>query len=171
MEKIKKLYLNENIELKEKINFKTASLEDLENVLHLSEKMLNFHINLDPYYGIYSKYEDHREYYSDQLKKEDVLYIIAKNEKNKIVGLASGYITEIPETEAPRIGNLVSNYVETEYQNQGIGSYLHNYRMKWFLENNVKFVEMNVDASNKKALDLWRKKGFKDYQIKLRKDL
>jgi ribosomal protein S18 acetylase RimI-like enzyme len=147
-----------------------ATIKDLDSILELSDQLLQFHNQLDSYYTIYSKYEDHQEYYKDQLTKKGTLYIVAEKDK-QIVGFASAYIISIPKTRAPKIGVLVANFVKKEFRGKGIGSALYQFRMKWFNKQKVQFVEMNVDARNKKALKLWKKFGFEDYQVKLKKKI
>jgi len=50
------------------IKIKKATVKDLDNILELSKLMMEFYHKIDPYYTIYSKYEDHREFYEGQLK-------------------------------------------------------------------------------------------------------
>lgn len=154
----------------DKIKIRKATSKDIEEVLEISKLLLDFHINLDPYYGIYTKYENHRKYYEAQLKKKNNIYVIAEYDK-KVVGLASGYIISIPNSKAPKIGVLVSNFVKKEYRHQGIGKMLLDYRIDWFKNKGVKFLETNVDARNKKGLPIWKKLGFKEYQIKFKKEI
>ena len=154
----------------EEIKIRKANLKDLNQILEISKLLLDFHNDLDSYYTIYTKYEDHKKYYNDQLKKKNVIYFVAEINK-EIVGLASGYIISIPKTKAPKIGVLVSNFVKDKFRNQGIGKKLLDARVEWFKKNGVTFLEMNVDTRNKKALSIWKKYGFKDYQIKLKKEI
>ena len=152
------------------LKIRKARKKDLESILCLGDKLVQFHNNFDPYYTVYSKYEDSREYYQEQLTKKDTLYVVAEVGGN-IVGFASCYIISIPKTKAPKIGVLVANFVQKEFRGKGVGTKLYNFRMNWFKKQKVSFVEMNVDARNKKALKLWKKFGFEDYQIKLKKKI
>ncbi len=153
------------------MQIRKATRNDLEGIVRLSEEMLDFHCSLDPYYGIYRAHEDSSEFYKGELQKKDRLYLVAENGNGGIVGFASASITSIPDTNAPSIGILITNFVSKPYRGKGIGTAFHEKRMAWFKEQNVKHVEMNVDARNVKALEIWKKIGFKEYQIKLKKDL
>jgi len=148
-----------------------ATLEDLDSVVTLSDMMVKFHADLDPYYAIYSKYEDAREYYKKQLTKEGTLFVVTENDDGEIVAYASAYIISIENTDAPKIGVLVANFVRDEFRGKGIGTAQHDFRMNWFKENGVTYAEMSVDARNAHALGLWKSKGFTEYQIKLKKEL
>lgn len=153
------------------MKIRKAQKKDIEQILVLSSELLDFHYNFDKYYKVYEKYEDHREYYLGQLKKKGTLYLVAENEKKEIVAFASGYIISMGKSKAPKIGVLVANFVRKDSRKKGIGSALFTSLLDWFKKNNIKYIEMSVDSKNKKALNLWRKNGFKDYQVKLKKDL
>lgn len=153
------------------MNIRKATQDDLESIVWLSEEMLDFHCSLDPYYGIYRAYEDSTEFYKEELQEEHKLYLVAENEGGDIVGFASASITSMPDTDAPSIGILVTNFVSEPYRGKGVGTAFHEKRMTWFREHNVKHVEMSVDVRNTKALEMWKKSGFEEYQIKLKKDL
>lgn len=153
------------------MKIRKATKKDLNDILQLADLMLDFHHKMDPYYKIYSKYEDPREFYEKHLKNKNVKYVVAEDDNHELVGFASASITSIPRTKAPKIGILITNFVRKEYRGKGVGTKFFKERMKWFKENGVKHVEMSVDIRNKKAIALWKKYGFKDYQVRLRKDL
>ncbi len=153
------------------MKIRKATTKDLDSILELSNEMMKFYSNLDDYYEIYSEYEDHKEYYKEQLKKKDTLYVVTEDDNKNIVGFASCYIISMPKTKAPKIGVLVTNFVRKQFRGNGAGTSMLDFRIDWLKKQKVKFLEMNVDARNESALKLWRKNGFVDYQIKLKKVL
>ena len=153
------------------IKIKKATIKDLNDVLELAGLMLDFHDEIDPYYTIYSKYEDHKEFYEGQLKKKNVRFVLAKNEDGEAIGLGQASIISIPKTRAPKIGKLTSVFVKEEYRKQKIGTKIFDSLMEWFKKENIKYVELHVDARNKKGLKMWKKLGFKDYQTNLKMEL
>jgi ribosomal protein S18 acetylase RimI-like enzyme len=153
------------------MKIRKATKKDLDGILELADLMLDFHYKMDSYYKIYSKYENPREFYESHLKKKNVRYVVAENTDGELIGFASASVTSIPRTKAPKVGALITNFVKKEYRGKGIGTKLFKDQMKWLKENNVKHVEMSVDVRNKKAIILWKKYGFEDYQVRLRKDL
>ena len=153
------------------IKIKKATVKDLDNILELSKLMMEFYHKIDPYYTIYSKYEDHREFYEGQLKKKNVRFVLAKNEDGEAVGFGQASIVSMPKTRAPKIGHLTSVFVKKEYRSKGVGKEIFKDIMNWFKKENVKYVELHVDARNKAGLNMWKKLGFKDYQINLKMEL
>jgi len=153
------------------MNVRKATPNDLEGIVKLGNKMLDFHCTFDPYYCIYREYDDINDFYKDELCKKDRFYIVAENDDCELVGFASASITSIPNTPTPVIGSLIASFVSEDYRRQGIGTEFYKKRMDWLKSHNVKHVEMSVDAHNKTALELWKKFGFKNYQYKLKLDL
>lgn len=62
-------------------------------------------------------------------------------------------------------------YVEEEYRNKGIGTSLIKEAIKIIKTKNYKYVDIGVMSNNKNALNLYKKIGFKDLKITLRKEL
>ena len=152
------------------MNITRASIENKQEVLALSAEMLAFHISLDSYYGIYSAYEDHEQFYTDQLKKPNVAFFLAQ-EAGQPVGIISGSVTEMEESDAPKIGRVISLFVVAEARGKGVGAALYEALLLWLKEKGVKHIEASVDHQNDQALEFWRHRGFGDYQIELRLDL
>jgi len=155
----------------ENIKIKKATIKDLDDIVGLAGLMLDFHESFDKYYTIYSKYEDHKEFYKNQLQKKNAQFLIAKDKNGEAVGFGQSSIISMPKTKAPKIGKLISIFVKPEYRDKKIGKVIFEQQMEWLKKNKVKYIEMHVDARNKKSLALWKKYGFKDYQINLKMDL
>lgn len=153
------------------IKIKKATVKDLDDILELAGLMLDFHHKLDKYYTIYSKYEDHKDFYKEMLSKKDTLFVLAKNEDGDTIGFGQASIISIPKTRAPKIGKLTSVFIKEEYRKQKVGTKIFNSLMYWFKKEKVKYVELHVDARNKKGLSMWKKLGFKDYQVNLKMEL
>ncbi len=143
----------------------------MDAIVGLAGLMLDYHCEMDKYYGIYSKYEDARKFYKDQLKSKNRRFIVAENEKKELVGFASGTVISIPKTRAPKIGTLIAVFVRKEYRGEKIGEKLFKEMLKWFKSEKVKHIETSVDARNKRSVKLWKRFGFGDYQLRLRMDI
>src|SRR3990167_3711162 len=150
-----------------KISIKKATKKDVNDILELANLMLDFHHRIDPYYTIYSKYEDSKEFYRKQLGRKGVRFVLVVDSSGKNIGFGHASITSIPKTRAPKLGKLIAIFVKKKYRNKGIGSKIFRDLMQWLEKSNVKHVELHVDSRNRKTILLWKKLGFKDYQINL----
>jgi ribosomal-protein-alanine acetyltransferase len=80
---------------------------------------------------------------------------------NKIVGFIMGLI----ETHGKvRGGHIFTIDVAAKHRRTGIGLKLLDELERFFLENGVKAVYLEVRADNKAALELYRKKGYSEIQ-------
>lgn len=152
------------------IKIRRATIEDIELILSFAERLQRFHTNLDPYYGVYDKYEDHRSFYGNELKNDERLYLIASISERD-VAFASASIIHIDDEDAPKIGYLIAIFVEEEFRGRGVGTLLYKKRMEWLREHNVAYVEMSVDVRNEKVLKMYEEKGFHKYKVHLVKEV
>lgn len=68
-------------------------------------------------------------------------------------------------------GYLADMYVLPEYRRQGIGSKLFDLAQRWFSENGITHVELNVLAKNLPGRSFWKSKGFEDRRLVLLKSI
>lgn len=98
------------------------------------------------------------EDYCEEIDREDSLVLIAKT-KNKTIGfLAARSTTE--ETDIFNIG------VSPKYQKLGIGGSLLNNLLERVRKTLVKSIWLEVRESNLEAIGFYRKKGFRQIQIR-----
>ena len=62
-------------------------------------------------------------------------------------------------------------FVIEEYRNQGIGKELLNEAIKRCKKLNAKYIDINVIKKNEVAVNMYKKLNFKEYEIKLRKEI
>lgn len=62
-------------------------------------------------------------------------------------------------------------YVLEQYRNQGIANKLLNAALEKCKEFNVKYVDIKVMTNNEIAMNIYKKLNFKEYELKLRKEI
>lgn len=62
-------------------------------------------------------------------------------------------------------------YVIEKYRNQGIANKLLNAALEKCKEFNVKYVDIKVMEKNKIAMNIYKKLNFKEFEVKLRKEI
>ncbi len=148
------------------IRIRKATKRDINTICLFAKKLQDFHTHIDPYYGIYDKFEDHRVFYEGELGNDERLYLIASVDE-KDVAFASASIIHIDDENAPKIGYLIAVYVEKDFRGKGIGTLLYEKRVGWLKEQGVSYIEMSVDVRNKKVLKRYKEKGFREYKVNL----
>lgn len=99
------------------------------------------------------------EILKEELNSQTSKYIVAKNLNNIIVGFA-GIKIILDEAE---IMNIVT---KKEERHQGIGKLLLNEIIKISKENNINLINLEVNAKNTIAINLYKKYNFKEVGLR-----
>ncbi|OJH48497.1 (30S ribosomal protein S18P)-alanine acetyltransferase [Methanohalophilus portucalensis FDF-1] len=101
-------------------------------------------------------FEDHDPYtYMNFYEMNPKGFLVAESGKN-ITGFVMGYRSSEQE------GRIFSLAVKKEFQKRGIGQALLQVIQRHFRNRNVRYVRLEVRASNKKARSLYSRMGFID---------
>ncbi len=148
-----------------------AEARDIPAIVDLARQMADLHHAIDPYYKSSAAYKTLEEDFSEELEDKDSALIVAE-EGRKIVGYFRGMIEPAPMYLTPKkIGIVYDLFVLPDSRRKGAGERLFVAAMDWFRDRNVKNIELNVDARNTVGVSFWKKRGFADYKIRMRKDL
>lgn len=109
---------------------------------------------------------------ADILKlKDDMVFVLEDTNTKNVVGQITGYIKHQKEVKVKDKGYLDSLYIIKEYRRKGGGHKLVKYLMKWFKESGIKYVDLDVDLINPKAVKFYSDCGFKKQMYKMIKKI
>jgi len=159
---------------------KEATLDDIPRIVDLWIEFMKEHDNLiinenpklkefevkDKNMG-----ESYKEFLKSHIESPDgIVFIVQENEE--IVGYALLFIKdEIPIYQNKKIGYASDLYVKKNFRNKGISSKLRDKALEWFKEKGMKFVAAPLHSDNKFAHSVYKKWGFFDYKIEMRKKI
>jgi ribosomal protein S18 acetylase RimI-like enzyme len=92
-------------------------------------------------------------------------------EDEHIVGYIFGYVEKIPDKKMTKAGHIGSFFVSNKYRRKGVGKELYNSLVDWFREQKCDHLEIDVHHGNTKTLSMYKRWGFKETLIKLKKKL
>ena len=96
---------------------------------------------------------------------------IAKNDE-EIIGYVYVKITSVDGGPMKYREALIDGlYIADNHRKQGISKVLMSTAEKWAKENDVKYLYVNVLEENSRAVNLYRKLNFNNFEIKLKKEL
>lgn len=103
------------------------------------------------------------------LKSKKVVLFIALDE-----GKAVGYIAGEIEKSHPiwvfkKVGYVFNLYIKPNYRRKGIGKELTKAILNWFKKRKIKWFKLHVYSNNLQAHSLYKKLGFRDFLIELKK--
>ena len=157
--------------MSDKITIREAEEKDFDGMMELNKESIDYHLNIDSYYKSSSEYEGLDDYMKEQLKDENVKILVAEG-GGEIIGRIVGVIIKpSPYARPERIGNIDEAYIKEKYRRMGIGKELFDRLLKWFKERGIKRLELSVDARNEIGVNAWRKFGFSDYRLNMKRDL
>jgi ribosomal protein S18 acetylase RimI-like enzyme len=101
--------------------------------------------------------------------KDHVLFVA---EDKKIVGLVFGWKENIhPIYKNEFVGYIADVVVNENYRGKGVGKKLVNALEKEFKKMGLKETKLLVLKNNKKVYSLWKKIGYEELYVEMRKDL
>lgn len=148
-----------------------ATKSDLSEIVKMATEMAELHHQLDAYYKPASQYQNLEDDLEKELGDKDGLMLVAED-GGKIVGYFRGSVEKAPDyASVKKIGVVYDLFVKPEHRKAGTGGKLMDAAMDWFNTKKVKNIELSVDARNAGAVNFWKKSGFLEYKLRLRKDL
>ena len=115
--------------------------------------------------------EKYLEFLKIDLEKQGRAVFIAV-EDGRIIGMIMGksYNT-ISISKYKRKGYISNLYVDKAYRKKGIGEKLIQHTLKWLKKQGVPHATVEIHIKNQAAINLHHKLGFRDYTIKLTKNI
>jgi len=154
-----------------KIKTRFATMEDLKDIQDLSHKLhikenKEFDATINKDYPIQKLGEI---YFKKRIKNDCALVAFVKEE---VAGYLVGAIHE------PEDYRNISNVAEAEnmlvlekYRSLGIGKQLFQEFIKWSQSKGAKRIRVVASAQNIKAIEFYKREGFKEYDLTLEKDI
>lgn len=107
------------------------------------------------------------DYFKNVIKnKNNILLVYEEN------GIIAGYIYLKAIKDEEQQGYLIDGlYVEEKYRNQRIATKLLEYSLSILSKKKISFVDINVLSKNTIAKKLYKKVGFEEYKIHMRKKI
>lgn len=149
-----------------------ASTEDLNELGSLFERYMEYHRQIDGYFSCKENISGlWKEHVKNILQDESQIVCCAV-----VGGKIAGYMTAEIRNRAPvykieRVGLIGDAYVLPEHRRKRIFTRLLEKVLDWMREKEVEYVEHPVASRNKVGLKVWRRSGFEDSLVFMRKKI
>jgi len=90
---------------------------------------------------------------------------------SRIVGYIIGFIKTDKFKKLKSIGHIQSFFVSQKYREKNLGKNLYNKLIKWFKKKKCDCLELDVFEGNNKTISMYRKWGFKENSVQMKKKL
>ena len=154
------------------IILRNATLQDLPIIQHVNNLLFEYETEngFDNYISNWALGEESAEYFSELIQNQFV--IIAETEKEPVGYLAGSiYQDNTYSYYEGKTAELENMLVVEKYRKFGIGSKLVNAFLKWCKDNSARRVLVTATIGNETAISFYKKNGFKELNITLKKEL
>jgi ribosomal protein S18 acetylase RimI-like enzyme len=94
--------------------------------------------------------------------------IVVAELDGKLVGFVAGRVRTLPPYfGSATIGAISEVFVSDEYRSRGIGERLLNFGLKWFVDQGVSRVELQVVAGNPGGIKFYRRLGWREELLQM----
>jgi GNAT superfamily N-acetyltransferase len=147
-----------------------AKIKDLKDIMKLDEKLFNYDYIFDKTLNL-SWSSKNKNYYKKRILGKDSLVLIVKFE-NEIIGFLTATIEKGDDwRKIKRIAELESMLIESKYRGKGIGTVLIKEFFKWARLKGIKRAMVTASYENKKAIEIYKRNNFKEYDLILEADI
>ncbi len=155
-----------------KLIVRKARRDDLGQIVNLWIEQGKFHAHLDPLHARNPRSRPSIvKYVRSSLYSSRALLLVAED-KGRVVGFACAHLCMRPPVFKVRpFGYIDDAYLIPAYRHKGIVKlFLLEYN-RWFKKKKITFVELSVLMKNQIGRNAWKKHGFKDSIMRMRKKL
>lgn len=155
------------------IDIRKATIADLQTIQRLNQKLCtkenaDFDCTVNPNFP---NTQGGENYFRKSIQDDNYIALIAENE-NEVLGYLVGSIEKVGDfRNIPSFGEVGDMLVEEKYRGQGVGGKLIGEFKKWCLEKGISRIRVIASFDNKKAIEFYKREGFKEYDLILEGDL
>lgn len=146
------------------VNNKNDALKCNMFLEKLIQSEREFNNNINPDYKVKNWFEN---FYN-----EDTNAVLIAKDNDNIIGYVYVQITSTENSLMQNKEALIDGlFIDSKYRGKGISKMLMSKAEEWAKKNNVKYLYVNVLEDNTKAIGLYRKLNFNNFELKLKKEL
>ncbi len=154
------------------INIRCATKNDIKQLASLWRKLVSDPEASDQNIIPCDENVERWSSFVEKIIREDPCQILVAEDQGNIVG----YILYVKKTRTNLLlrmycASIYDLYVLPQYRGRGIGKKLLEEAINKIGESGIECIELSVWIKNTRAINLYRRHGFKNYVIKMRKIL
>ncbi|MBI5227442.1 GNAT family N-acetyltransferase [Candidatus Micrarchaeota archaeon] len=112
-----------------------------------------------------------RQWFTKHISSKNSLVLVAQMNE-EIVGYSLNFIKDnVRVYKLRKLGHVADLYIKKGHRGQGIAKQFKDIIFSWFKKKRIKYLSIATHAENKKAHSIYKKWGFFDYHIEMRKKL
>ena len=159
------------------MEIRTARIQDMKKLIELWKGYEDYHLSLtnDEYMKKFLQTNkdaipEMEKYFKKKISSEDSDILVA-DDSGKLVGFIMLSVYESsPIAEIKKYGHIGYFFVKQNMRRKGIGKEIYKKSLEWLKNKKIKRISLEVNFLNKKTIELYKKLGFKEFEINMTKD-
>jgi len=153
------------------ITVKKATVKDLEDVLALYKKLLDYEaVFTNEFKKGWEYSKKGRAFFESRLKGYNSFTLLAEKE-GKLVGFAMTHISKAMARQRIKLATLEYLYTEENMRKKGIGTMLLEEVKKILRNKNVPRLRLTTFLENSNAINFYKDHEFKEFTLNMETDL
>ncbi len=149
-----------------------ATPKDTVEVIRLFGELHHFNASLDPRFELADNWRQLVETYIEQMQQsQDSAWLLARHDHQTIGFVLVEVHIESPLYRHRRWAEIVGLYVVPEYRGSNVAHLLMDHAYDWALQHKLRIMQLYVTSTNERAQSFYRKQGFADSQLIMRRAL
>ncbi len=161
-----------------KVTIRKAKKKDLDSILIFRLKPLEHEIKTSGNNVHVQKYLEKRTGFGKLWKnfvlkhiRDGIGLLLVAETEGKLVGYSWNFIRKRGVLFGVDNGNIADIYVLPKYRGKGISTKLRDAGYRWFRSKKLKYASIFLVTSNKKPHEIYKRWGYKDYALEMRRKL
>ncbi len=154
--------------MSDEINYRPATIKDLDTLVSLQEKLARSHEDIDKFYSLQVNFQKQvKKFFTEHLASKNSMFYLAQS-GGKIVGyIFCTYKEGIPIFKYKKQAAVTDMFVEPEFRRRGVAKRLFLEAKRFGKRVSADFVVLDVDVSNTAAIGLYTKNGLKPLMTRM----
>jgi len=154
------------------INIRKAKIEDIDNLIILWIKLMEYHKEKKIYFLLSADWKEQKRNELEWIVKSDLTVVYIVEEGNKLIGYIRGTIHKLPLLyDIKYEGSIEEIFILPEYRRKGYATKLFQSLVKDFNKRELEYININVDIENETGKKFWDALGFNTISLKKRYNL
>ncbi len=153
-------------------SIRIATKKDIERIVELWLESAAYHGELDRRLQV--KLDERASVqmsFEKDVGAEDVLLLVATIEE-EVIGYVHAKVVSAPPVQLVSKTWFIDGVAVTErHRRKGVGESLYRAALRWFKEQDISHVRVDVAFNNSKARNFWARRGFTEFSLRLSHDI
>jgi ribosomal protein S18 acetylase RimI-like enzyme len=147
------------------IEYRQAIENDIPKIVELWKELIDFHKIRDSFFSRSKEApKNFGKFIAENLRKDDAIVYVAEKD-GEVIGHILATIQNYPPVFKTKRYGLVNDLaVSSGYRRLGIGQHLLALVKDWFVNKDIRRIEIEVATANEVSISFWGKMNFKPYK-------